>query len=151
MCAQSCLTLCDPMDYSPPGLCPWNFPGKNTGVSCHSCSRGSSQSRDSTCVSCISCTGRQILSHCATWGTPYIYRWNYCTTWASLVAQMVENPPAPWETWLGRSPGGGHGNTLLYSCLENPHGQRSLAGYSPWDHRVGHHWATKHITWSLYV
>ena len=21
---------------------------------------------------------------------------------------------------------------LQYSCLENPHGQRSLAGYSPW-------------------
>ena len=36
---------------------------------------------------------------------------------------------------LGRFPGGGHGNTLLYSCLENPHGQRSLAGYSPWDHK----------------
>ena len=33
---------------------------------------------------------------------------------------------------LGRSPGGGHGNPLKYSCLENPHGQRSLAGYSPW-------------------
>ena len=33
---------------------------------------------------------------------------------------------------LGRSPGGGHGNLLQYSCLENPHGQRSLAGYSPW-------------------
>ena len=30
----------------------------------------------------------------------------------------------------GRSPGGGHGNPLHYSCLENPHGQRSLAGYS---------------------
>ena len=27
---------------------------------------------------------------------------------------------------LGRSPGGGHGNPLQYSCLENPHGQRSL-------------------------
>ena len=26
----------------------------------------------------------------------------------------------------GRSPGGGHGNPLQYSCLENPHGQRSL-------------------------
>ena len=25
---------------------------------------------------------------------------------------------------LGRSPGGGHGNSLQYSCLENPHGQR---------------------------
>ena len=36
---------------------------------------------------------------------------------------------------LGRSPGGGHGNPLQYSCLENPHGQRSLAGYSPWDHK----------------
>ena len=33
---------------------------------------------------------------------------------------------------LGRSPGGGRGNPLQYSCLENPHGQRSLAGYSPW-------------------
>ena len=29
---------------------------------------------------------------------------------------------------LGRSPGGGHGNPLQYSCLENPHGQRSLGG-----------------------
>ena len=33
---------------------------------------------------------------------------------------------------LGRSPGGRHGNLLQYSCLENPHGQRSLAGCSPW-------------------
>ena len=33
---------------------------------------------------------------------------------------------------LGRSPGGGHGNPIQYSCLENPHGQRSLVGYSPW-------------------
>ena len=33
---------------------------------------------------------------------------------------------------LGRSPGGGHGNPLQYFCLENPHGQRILAGYSPW-------------------
>ena len=35
---------------------------------------------------------------------------------------------------LGRSPGGGHGNPLQYSYLENPHGQRSLVGYSPWGH-----------------
>ena len=33
---------------------------------------------------------------------------------------------------LGRSPGGGHGNPLLYACLEYSHGQRSLAGYSSW-------------------
>ena len=36
---------------------------------------------------------------------------------------------------LGRFPGGGHGNPLQYSCLENPHGQRSQAGCSPWGHK----------------
>ena len=36
---------------------------------------------------------------------------------------------------LEKSPGGGHGNPLQYSCLENPHGQRSLAGYSPYSHK----------------
>ena len=33
---------------------------------------------------------------------------------------------------LGRSLGGGHGNPIQYSWLENPHGRRCLAGYSPW-------------------
>ena len=33
---------------------------------------------------------------------------------------------------LGRSPGREHDNPLWYSCLKNPHGQRSLVGYSPW-------------------
>ena len=41
-----------------------------------------------------------------------------------------------FNPWLGRSPGGGHGNPPQYSCLENLHGQRSLAGYdSPWGHK----------------
>ena len=39
---------------------------------------------------------------------------------------------------LGGSPGEGNGNPLQYSCLENPDGQRNLAGHSPWDHRVRH-------------
>ena len=33
----------------------------------------------------------------------------------------------------GRSPGGGHGNPLQYSCLENPM-DRSLMGYGPQGH-----------------
>ena len=33
---------------------------------------------------------------------------------------------------LGKPLGGGHGNPLQYSCLENTHGQRNLMGYSPW-------------------
>ena len=43
---------------------------------------------------------------------------------------------------LGRSPGGGHGNPFQYSFLENPHGQRSLAG-SMGLQRVSHDWVTK--------
>ena len=34
--------------------------------------------------------------------------------------------------WSGRFPGEGNGNPLQYSCLEDPGGQRSLAGYSLW-------------------
>ena len=41
---------------------------------------------------------------------------------------VVKNPPANagdirdsgWSSGLGESPGGGHGNPLQYSCLENP-------------------------------
>ena len=36
---------------------------------------------------------------------------------------------------LGRSPGGGNGNPLQYSGLQNPHAPRSMAGYSPWGHK----------------
>ena len=36
---------------------------------------------------------------------------------------------------LGKSHGGEHGNPLQYSCLEDPHGQQSLMGYSPWGHK----------------
>ena len=32
---QSCPTLCDPIDGSPPGSRPWDSPGKNTGVGCN--------------------------------------------------------------------------------------------------------------------
>ena len=48
--------------------------------------------------------------------------------WASQVALVVKNPPAnagdirdvSLIPRLGRFPGGGHGNPLQYSCLENP-------------------------------
>ena len=36
---------------------------------------------------------------------------------------------------LGSSPEGRHGNSLNYSGLENPHGQRNLVGYSLWGHK----------------
>ena len=36
---------------------------------------------------------------------------------------------------LGRSHGGGHGNPLKYFSVGKSHGQRSLAGCSPWCHK----------------
>ena len=60
--------------------------------------------------------------------------------WASLVAQVHKESSRQcrrprflgWEDL-------GHGNLLQYSCLENPHGQRSLMGYTSMEsQRVGH-------------
>ena len=61
----------------------------------------------------------------------------------SQVVLVVKNPPANAEDirnpglipLLGTSPGVGNGNPLQYSCLGEFHGQRSLAGYSPWGHK----------------
>ena len=64
---------------------------------------------------------------------------------ASQVALVVlKNPPANAEDvrdtgsvpGLGRSPGGGNGNPVQYSCLENF--MDSLTDYSPWGRRVRH-------------
>ena len=81
-------------------------------------------------------------------GYPFQY------SWAFLVVQIVRNNARDLASipGSGRSPGGGHDNPLQYSCLENPGGHRSLAGYSlenpgghrslagysPWGCRVGH-------------
>ena len=91
-------------------LCPWDFPGKNTGVSCHFLLQGSSQPRDWTQVSCSA--GRE--STCNAKDPILIPRLGRCTgegidyplqySWASLVAQLVKNPPAMRETWV-QSPG----------------------------------------------
>ena len=53
---------------------------------------------------------------------------------------VLKNPPAnagdPGEAGLipgsGRSPEGGNGVPLQYSCWENSMDKRSLMGYSPW-------------------
>ena len=46
---------------------------------------------------------------------------------------------------LKRSLEGGHGKPSQYSCLENPSGQRGLAGYSPWGHKVSDTMHSKYI------
>ena len=88
-----------------------------------------------------------LCYHCVppacTYTGTIIYIYIYIHTHTHILAQMVKNPPAMWETvgsvpGLRRSPGGPYGNPLQYSCLENPHRQRSLVDYSPWGCRVDH-------------
>ena len=57
-----------------------------------------------------------------------MYVLRYTSSWASLLVLMVKSLPVKagdirhmgLNPKLGRSPGGGHGNPLQYSCLENP-------------------------------
>ena len=59
---QSCLTLCDPMDCSPPGSSDHGIPqARILEWVAISFPRGSSQPRDQTHVSYVSCIGRQVL------------------------------------------------------------------------------------------
>ena len=63
---QSCPTLCDPMEPARL-LCPWDCPGKNTGVGCHSLLHGIFQTQGSN-LSLPHC--RQILYHLSHQGHP---------------------------------------------------------------------------------
>ena len=66
--AQSCPTLCNPMDHCPPGSSVHGIlHARILEWIAIPFSRVSSRPKDQTCVSCISCIGRQILYHCATW------------------------------------------------------------------------------------
>ena len=117
-------------------------------------------------------TSRPVGPACCCFVFPFLARWAAGLVWVlgcaflfswlrfsllglymlvSQVALAVKNPPANAGNiralgsipGSGRSPGGVHGNLLQCSCLENPHGQRSLVGYSPWGHKE---WDTTETT-----
>ena len=92
-----------------------------------------------TVLGCLICTEKQCFIY-------FIFISTSLSSGASLVAQCFPGSSACKESACnagdpvlipgsGRSPGGGIGYTLQYSCLENPHEQRSLVGYSPWGHK----------------
>ena len=81
---QSCLTLCNPLGCSPPGSSVHGISQARTLESVAiSYSRGSSRLWDRTCVSCISCTGRQILYHEHQLGNPM--HWSLENKTSSLI------------------------------------------------------------------
>ena len=94
----------------------------------------------------LPCTSTRIIScaaatadfqHTTEWSSGWRAEMKHFVLWkaASQVVLVVKNPPVNAGdmrdvyliTGSGRSPGGGHDNPLLYSCLENP-----TVGYSSW-------------------
>ena len=72
---QSWPTLCNHMDFSPPGSFVHEiFQARILEWVAISYSRGSSQPRDQTCNCGVSCIGRQILYHWATWKFPQTWK-----------------------------------------------------------------------------
>ena len=87
--AQSCLTL-RPNELQPPRLlCPWDSPGKNTGVGCHFLPKGIFPIHGSNCISCI---GRPIIYHLALHNlSEFLMLW--CSLW-------IFTEPSIWKRYL---------------------------------------------------
>ena len=137
-------------------LRPWDFPGKNTGVGCHfllQCIKVESESEVTQLCLTLSdpmdCSppgssihgifratvlewGAIAFSHIQT----YMYLYIYITPGASLVTQMVKNPPVMQDTWdhpwIGKILWRRKRQPTRIFLLRKSHGQKSLAGYSPW-------------------
>ena len=91
LCAQSCLTLCNPMDYSPPGSSVRGI--LQTGILqwvAISFSRRSSQPRDQTCISCIA--GRFCITE-TPGNSSYINLRKVSSKYPNEVKSRIKNRP----------------------------------------------------------
>ena len=118
--------------------CPWDSPGKNTGVACHfllQCIKVKSESEVAQL-----CPTLSDLMDCSLPGSS-IHRISqarvlgHCKS--SAKGKVHSNTGLPQETRKGlmrphTTIGEGNGTSLQYSCLGKSHGRRSLVGYSPW-------------------
>ena len=131
MPAQSCLTLCNPMDCSPPGSSVYGiFQARILECIAISFSREFFPTQGlNMCIERVSCIGRHSLPP----GKPISGLYH-----SLLINSPTERLDFPGGSnskesacnvgdlglipGLGRSPGGEHGSPLQYSCLENPQG-----------------------------
>ena len=102
----------------------WGFPGDSAGKE-SACNAG-----DSSLIPVLGRSAREEL------GYPLQ------SSWVSLVAQLVKNPPAMQETWvqsLRWEDPLEQGKVTPVFWPGEFHGQRNLTGYSPWGlQRVRH-------------
>ena len=132
-------------------LCPWDFPGKSTGVGCHCLLQKlvwPSIKFSNLCLSPLfnwrcDVTLRIWIFHKEPKKNLPCYFKLYPISYLSLNGfpggTVVKNPPvnagdirdAGSIPESGRSSAGGHGNPLQHSCLGESHGQWILVGYSP--------------------
>ena len=150
--AQSRPTLCDPMDCSPLGssIC-GILQARRLEWAAMPFSRGSSRPRDQTQV-CRKyreqrniklkhedATAQTLKVRNSTRKTTQFIKNNCILKWGwQYRGSVTDDDLASLGNTKPDYPGGGHGNPLQYSCLENPHGQSNLVGYSPRGRRVGH-------------
>ena len=115
-CVQLRLTLCDPMDCSPPGSSVHGiFQARILEWVAISFSKESSWPRDWTQVFCISCTDRWVFYHCATWEPPAIVYGNCITPWQAVMCGASQKEAL--FLWLGNTEG--RTNFIFCSSLMN--------------------------------
>ena len=101
-------------------LCTCDFPGKNTGVSCHFLLQGIFLTQGSNPCPPVSCTTSRFFT-----------------------TEPPGKPPNQLYSIKKKTPGEGNGNPLQYSHLENPMDRGIWQATSMGWRRVGHSLATK--------
>jgi len=146
--AQSCQTLCDPTDCSPPGASVHGIlQAKNSGVGCHSLLQrifltpglnpGLLHYRQVLCVA------GQTPKRSFVQAPKNCCNIQSCLPGGSVVKKSTCNAgDVGLIPGSRRFPGEGNGNPLQHSCLENPMEKRAW-GYSPWGCRVSHNLAVE--------
>ena len=122
---QSCPTLCDPMDQSSPGFfVPEDSSGKNTGVSGLPCPPPGDLLdpgiKPASHVSCIDSLALDTVSLC-------------CPLLMAHTVKTLQSRRPRFDLWVGKIPWRREWLPTPVFLPGEFHGQRSLAGYSPWD------------------
>ena len=113
---QLSLTLCDPMDCSPPGSSVHGLlQARILGWVAMPSSRGSSRPRHQTCISYVSCIGRRVTTSatCKVRLYIYIYIYTYSPPGSSVQGILQARTPG----WVAMPFSNIHNQiTLLYTC-----------------------------------